>query len=161
MLGPPQRSLTSSDACWPKWVNSPDDTGALTAPLGEAMNVDVMHEIADLIEYTDRFDLRHFRISAGTWENVDGEQLWNDCGTVGCYAGWVSAWADIPGYMSTEQCARELGITYRKAGDLFCGWSDAYNQARRLGIIGASPFDMDAKQAAELLRAIADGRVTL
>lgn len=140
------------------------------------MNTDTFLEVADLIEYTDRFNLSNFSSyvdhDAENWRrpDPDGDQVWEDCGTTACIAGWVNAWADHP-IADTSKARDELGISAPQSGRLFYwgptsvwalladeyGWKRTDDHWKDV----ADPSQITAAQAADVLRRIAKGEVTL
>ena len=117
------------------------------------MNREAMYAVADVIEYADRLDLLVWTTGPKGYESPSTERLWNECGTRGCIAGWVAAWADIQPapYEWVATVAREFDLADGQAYKL-CHNSPGY----------LWPEDTtDAKATAQLLRDIADGKVEL
>jgi hypothetical protein len=137
------------------------------------VNAELLLKVADLIEQTDRFDLNHF-FCKKTGEDENGGLL-TDCGTTGCVAGWVNATIGVPfnddlDYGNTERAAEALGIDedladdrlfYACRGSIWAevmdefGWEDDGN-----GRVD-DWSGITSSQAAEVLRRLADGRLTL
>lgn len=142
------------------------------------MNAENLRSIAnDLRTHESQFDLdrwRGFRNPHNSNYEVDNPYL--SCNTVCCICGWVNARmrnyyrGDVLHYSDVDSASAWLGLSYDFAYDLFIpehhpkmiDYDSPWRQAARLGII---PGDMDiyevnADQAADVLEAIADGRIT-
>lgn len=142
------------------------------------MNTEAMLAVADVIEYVEeRFDLT-------TWIASDYEEnglpkiktLWDDCGTVGCVAGWTCAWADVVPNADRwddgrviSAARRELGLTLGQAEQLFfyhynTVWSRVASEyGWKLGFHGGLSHvrQVTAAQAADVLRRLARGEIKL
>lgn len=120
-----------------------------------------MLAVADVIEHFDRVDLDSYAAPRdGRWKRVKPAQLWEDCGTVGCIAGWTCAWADVnktgrdDGFYNAAK--RELGLTDREADRLFMGYDGFWYDN-----LGEDSAKWNAQKVAGLLRKIAGGKVFL
>lgn len=92
------------------------------------MNKEALLAVADVIEYMNRFDM-DVVASGDDGELDDATVIWEDCGTVGCIAGWTLAWADIHAHAKwlwgeneaswMKAARKELGLTKRQAEELF------------------------------------------
>lgn len=125
------------------------------------MNREAMLAVADVIEYADRFDMSTLFERRGEcylphWRRqlVEGE-LWEDCSTAGCVAGWTLAWAE-PSVEAFQYdsvigvAAKELGLTPAQSSRLFQGH-----------VPGLSFKCRNGKKAAKVLRDIANGVIEL
>ena len=141
------------------------------------MNVDFINFMADQIEASKRFNLRHF---AGTtiedWptrrrydSEVEPEEVLHSCNTTACLAGWANAIDRHENLSDVNHAAELMGIDNIDAGNLFLGYGPAWrefykNDPRYLHedySIGALAFLSTSDQAAALLRGIADGTYPL
>lgn len=151
------------------------------------MNKEAMLAVADAIEYFDRFDLADVaQTNDDKWEpmEVAVPQLWNNCGTTGCIAGWTLAWADIrdvegfhkhvEGWHKHEEtwkykARKELGLTIEEADRLFlCDehsvWAELADEyGWNVNYWGelANWSAVTAAQATEVIRRIVAGFVKL
>lgn len=132
------------------------------------INKEAFLAVADVIEYADRFDLTYFAM-APDGQVCSTTPVWEDCGTTACIAGWVNAWADNDSPSDTYGAGKELGITPEEGYRLFYGyngsvWSrHAREYGWRLDRSGrvSDWSDITAIQAADVLRRIANGDITL
>lgn len=121
-----------------------------------------MLAVADVIEYFDRVNMD----TAVGWADPNRfaplsspTRLWEDCGTVGCIAGWTAAWAGfrtLPLALS-GLVQREFGISPDQADRLVYGYDDFW---AKHGIDGPRT-SKNAVKVANLLRRIANGEVPL
>jgi hypothetical protein len=131
------------------------------------MNKEAMLAVADVIEWADRFDI-------GTMNSASTpDALWEQCDTVGCFAGWAAAWADRRPWRGGNGSylqigAEEFGLTDEQAGRLFMGDGTWHESPQVLKIVGGESLwcrsaDDEAapRQAAALLRAVAKGKIAL
>lgn len=141
------------------------------------VNIDRFRELADTIERADRFDMRYVKNTvdgvAAVDSNKPDRELFTDCGTVGCVAGWALAlWHRGSLALSwpywCNDAAKPLDLTREQASRLFL--ADEYSvwakHAERYGwAVDEDGIDgweqITATQAAHMLREIADGTVTL
>ncbi len=124
------------------------------------MNKEAFLAVADAIEYSDRFDLSMYAYRPEDGHVGEVETLWDDCGTVGCVAGWTLAWAGVRSGTYWDTARTILDITDDQALRLFTDaplhdpiWRDEYPTA--------TSWEYTSKQAARLLRRIANGKVVL
>jgi hypothetical protein len=143
------------------------------------VNKKAMLAVADVIEYNeDRFTLGLWaarRASTLDGRDVQVGAIWTDCGTTACVAGWTCAWADVAkratgwdDYRIHNAARRELGLDWEASERLFYydsksiwaevadeyGWKVDFR-----GIEDAE--DVKGAQAADVLRRIANGELTL
>ena len=141
------------------------------------INAEAFRKVADAIEEHQRFNLALVALDVGPVE-VDPHLLPTDCGTVGCVWGWTVGILDleIKG-QGEEEAAHALGLTAGMDADrLFYAdnehtvWvrlADEYGWAVEPhgwwpgGRMLADESEITADQAADVLRRIADGEVTL
>lgn len=130
------------------------------------MNIKRFRELADVIEAADRFDMRF--VAAGN-DGLNPEYLVYDCGTVGCIGGWALAtYGNDPSRDWSDAAGEHLGLNYGQEKRLFLAVTDSVwsEHAERYGWVvdddGLVGWDqITATQAAQMLREIADGTVTL
>jgi hypothetical protein len=129
-------------------------------------NTENLRKVAQVIrEHHDQFNL-------SDWASDDPNPLHN-CGTACCIAGWTNAIIaqesnlNRPYYMDTEGARDYLGLDYYVAEELFIPSETSdrpgpWTTAKRLGLYpeDKSPYDATAEEAATILEAIADGRIT-
>jgi hypothetical protein len=123
------------------------------------MKTELLNEVADAIEYADRFCLRTWASKADNiMHRVKPVELWESCDTVGCVAGWTNAVIEAPRSPSidNQKAAREaLGLTFDQARELFIPPAWEGNS-----VWGKDPYKANARRAAKVLREIASGKRT-
>lgn len=143
------------------------------------MNKEAMLEVAVVIEHFGRFNLSYPATFAkyedrqnNNWSTPQPTQLWEDCGTVGCVWGWTNAWAGHDQVDSTS-AAEELGLTedekqhlfYAETGSIWVRLADEYGWEVEMFDDEHAELshwsDVTAPQAADVIRRIARGEVTL
>lgn len=141
------------------------------------MNKEALLAVADVIEYMDRFDMSVVAATAGSGDNIaDPVTIWEDCGMVGCIAGWTMAWADIHADLNAwprdyneeavwiKNARKELGLTKRQAEELF--YPDSQFWAKTVGThtyCGGweTNNDITTADAVKALRELAVGEIKL
>ncbi len=132
------------------------------------MNTETLNAVADLIEYTDRFDLSTFssqKVEDDLFVSyATPEQVWDDCGTTACFAGWVNTWAGAETFdelANIHTARKELGLSEEFANELFYGQGELWDDVIEAGLIPShhGSSETTAAEAAAILRAIADGKI--
>ncbi len=126
-------------------------------------NIEALNAVADLIEYTDRFDITSFA-NGPNRRGTTAEEVWGDCGTTACFAGWTNVWAGAETELDmcrVDEARIELGLGEETADSLFFGYGAVWGQAAAAGVIpnADDPDSITAAQAAAILRALADGTI--
>jgi len=144
-------------------------------------NVENLRLVAnDIRTHEDQFNLSRWRTFRDTGENSEPDNPYLSCNTICCICGWVNARIDnqpICGqidYSDSSTAAEWLGLSEDFADRLFIpidlpevydkesiNYKTAWSQAARLGIIpdNRDVYGCSAEQAAQVLEAIADGRI--
>lgn len=119
------------------------------------MNTELMNQVADAIEYSDRFTLKTWgRSLTDRWTKIRPADLWEKCDTVGCVAGWTNSLIEAPDIADVRTARTALGLTVEQAMELFePSWSQP-------SVWGRRPYSARAPRAAKVLREIASGKRT-
>lgn len=135
------------------------------------MNKEAMLAVADVIEWTGRFNIGSFTFDAESWSSPTIDEVWEKCTTTACFAGWAAVWADRKpledGNGNYFQIGmEEFGLNDRQAEALFMGHGDWIYSDEVLAVTGGQNLwgmsaDEQPEHAAALLRAVANGDVTL
>lgn len=146
------------------------------------MNTELLNQVADLIERTDRFNLAYIARGPGDGRrgvySLTAGQLLHDCQTTACVAGWTNvlcagedsdSWVgDCDGEDGLATAAVRLGLSVRQADRLFYANENSVwkEQADRFGWVldydGLENWeDITAAQAATVLREVAAGVIDL
>lgn len=146
------------------------------------MNTELLNQVADLIEQTDRFNLSYLVRGPGDGHRMEysftASELMHNCQTTACVAGWTNVllagedsnrWVgDADSQDGLGEARVGLGLTSGQADRLFYANENSVwtSQADRFGwLVGydglAEWADITATQAATVLREIADGRIDL
>ena len=129
-------------------------------------NVENLLKVAKIIrEHEDQFNL-------SDWATDNPNPL-NNCGTICCICGGTNAiiaYEDdttYPDYMNSDGAAEYLGLDRQVAEELFIPGESherpgPWTTAKNLNLFPPekSPYDATAEEAATILEALADGRIT-
>lgn len=131
------------------------------------MNKELLAKVADTIEETQRFNLTFLAWNEDTSEEVSTQRL-NECGTVGCVAGWTLYLTNKRGSM--YYAGHLLNLEPRQADRLFVGgpgsiWNDVAEKEHWPEFEVATkylPWDaVTPERAVSVLRRIISGELTL
>jgi hypothetical protein len=132
------------------------------------MNTELFLKVADLIEAEDRFNLNYFSWT-GTTGGLSTDDVATNCQTTACVCGWVNTFLKSGNPGDETFAAKALGIREDEAERLFYAskgsvWSrlaDEFGWKKWETGSLADWAEVTAAQAAEVLRRIARGDVTL
>ena len=135
------------------------------------MNKNEFLRVADAIEYSDRFDLNVYAYNKDDINTSfdDAIVLYEVCTSVGCVCGWVNAINDHRSADDEKFARQKLDISSIESKRLFFAqadsiWSEVaeeYGWDTCLDGELVNWSGITAQQAAEVLRRIANGELTL
>ncbi len=146
------------------------------------MNADLLNQVADLIERTDRFNLSYLVRGPGDGRrsvfSLRASELLHNCQTTACVAGWVNVlvagedpdrWVgDLDGEDGLAAARVRLGLSIGQADRLFYANENSVwnSQAERFDWVvdydGLADWsEITAAQAATVLREVASGVIDL
>lgn len=129
------------------------------------MNKELLGKVADTIEATGRFDIAFLAWDENRGEEISCAQL-NECGTVGCVAGWTLHLAGVNGSM--YHAGHLLGLNTRQSDRLFVAgpgsvWNDVAEKEQWPELIDKYlPWcAVTAERAVRVIRGIVKGELVL